>query len=171
MPDMYYDSPLTGEQLDEAFSKLGDLDKSVASAAQSAADAKYWAEQAASSSGFDSTQYYTKTETNGIVGWQYVAQYGLDNWTDSDNPGYPYTQTVQLTPEIDGAPTITTNSKFFAEIGSPKTGVAETDDILKAALSIIADGITTAGDGTLTTLTREKPSADIPVVWTLRTEA
>lgn len=35
---------------------------------------------------------------------------------------------------------------------------------------VSADGVTTAGAGTVTTLVREKPTTDIPVVWTIRTE-
>lgn len=105
----------------------------------------------------------------GDIGYQYTALYTIDGWTDSGVADYPYTQTVALTPEIDGAPTITENSRFYAEIGSPKTGVAETDDALKDALSIIADGTTTTGACNVTTMVREKPTTDIPVVWTLRT--
>ena len=36
MPDQYYHSTLTGQQLDEAFSKLGQVDESAAAAAASA---------------------------------------------------------------------------------------------------------------------------------------
>lgn len=43
MPDQYYQSTLTGQQLDEAFSKLGQVDESAA-AAQSARDARQAAE-------------------------------------------------------------------------------------------------------------------------------
>lgn len=105
----------------------------------------------------------------GDISYQYTALYKLDDWMDSGNPDYPYTQTVTLTSEIEGAPTVTENSKFYAEIGSPKTGIAETDDALRDALTVIAEGTTTSGAGTVTTLVREKPTTDIPVVWTLRT--
>lgn len=104
----------------------------------------------------------------------YTALYTLDGWTEADEDakgkGYAYQQTVTLTPDDPDAPTVTAESKFRPEIGSPKTGVAETDDILKDALNIIADGVTTVEGGTVTTLVREKPASDIPVVWTLRTE-
>ena len=104
----------------------------------------------------------------------YTALYRLDDWTEADEDakgkGYAYQQTVTLTPDDPKAPTVTAESKFRPEIGSPKTGVAETDDILKEALTIIADGVTTVGAGTVTTLVRRKPTSDIPVVWTLRTE-
>lgn len=52
----YYDSPLTGEELDEAFRKLTTLDNSVAAAAQSEEKAAYWANQA-------------QTIAQGALGW------------------------------------------------------------------------------------------------------
>lgn len=104
----------------------------------------------------------------------YTALYRLDDWVDADDDakskGYAYQQTVTLTPDDPKAPTVTEKSKFRPEIGSPKTGVAETDDVLKEVLNIITDGVTTTGAGTVTTLVRRKPTSDIPVVWTLRTE-
>lgn len=119
-------------------------------------------------------KYYTKEQVNSLVPWQYTALYLLDAWVDADedakSKGYAYQQTVALTPDDPDAPTVTSDSKFRPEIGSPKTGVAETDDVLKEALNIIADGVSTTGAGTVTTLVQEKPTTDIPVVWTLRTE-
>lgn len=104
----------------------------------------------------------------------YTALYRLDDWTEADEDtkgkGYAYQQTVTLTPDDPKATTVTSESKFRPEIGSPKTGVAETDEVLKEALTIIANGVTSTGAGTVTTLVREKPTTDIPVVWTLRTE-
>jgi len=110
----------------------------------------------------------------GDIAYLYTATYLLDNWTAADEDaqaaGYAYQQTVTLVPQATGAPTVTTDSKFLPQMGTPKTGVVETDEILKEALTIISDGVTTAGAGTVTTLVREKPTSDIPVVWTLRTE-
>lgn len=104
----------------------------------------------------------------------YTALYRLDDWTEADEDakgkGYAYQQTVTLTPDDPKAPTVTADSKFLPQMGAPKTGIVETDEILKEMLNIIADGVTTAGAGTVTTLVREKPTTDIPVVWTLRTE-
>ena len=104
----------------------------------------------------------------------YTALYRLDDWTEADEDakgkGYAYQQTVTLTPDDPKAPTVTEDSKFLPQMGTPKTGVVETDEILKEALNIIADGVTSAGSGTVTTLVREKPTSDIPVVWALRTE-
>ena len=104
----------------------------------------------------------------------YTALYTLDGWVEADEDangkGYAYQQTVTLAPDDPDAPTVTADSKFLPQMGTPKTGVAETDDVLKGALNIIADGVTNAGAGTVTTLVKEKPTTDIPVVWMLRTE-
>ena len=128
-----------------------------------------------SGSQVDLSNYYTKTQTNGIVSWLYTAIYTIDGWVASDGEstanGYPWTQTVQVSSDDPAAPNVTADSKFRPDIGSPKTGVASTDDVLKEALNIIADGVTTTGAGTVTTLVREKPTTDIPVVWTMQTEA
>lgn len=104
----------------------------------------------------------------------YTALYRLDDWTEADedakSKGYAYQQTVTLTPDDPDAPTVTADSKFIPQIGSTKTGVAETDEFLKEVLNVISDGVTTAGAGSVTTLVKEKPTTDIPVVWMLRTE-
>lgn len=104
----------------------------------------------------------------------YTALYRLDDWVEADedakSKGYAYQQTVTLTPDDPKAPTVTADSKFLPQMGTPKTGVVETDEILKEALTIISDGVTTTGAGTVTTLVQEKPTTDIPVVWELRTE-
>lgn len=119
-------------------------------------------------------KYYTKEQVNSLVPWQYTALYRLDDWVDADedakSKGYAYQQTVPLTPDDPKAPAVTADSKFRPDIGAPKTGVASTDDVLKEALNIITDGVTTTGAGTVTTMVRRKPTSDIPVVWTLRTE-
>lgn len=110
----------------------------------------------------------------GPVSHQYTATYTIDGWAASDEEstanGYPWTQTVQAVPNDPFAPPVTENSRFELSLGSPKTAVAETNEILKEALNIIADGVTSTGAGTVTTLVREKPTSDIPVLWTLWTE-
>lgn len=110
----------------------------------------------------------------GPVSHQYTATYTINGWAASDEEstanGYPWTQTVQAVPNDPFAPPVTENSQFEPALGSPKTDIAETNEILKEALNIIADGVTSTGAGTVTTLVREKPTTDIPVVWTLRTE-
>lgn len=44
MPDQYYQSTLTGQQLDEAFSKLGQVDSAVQQAEAAAAEAQGYAD-------------------------------------------------------------------------------------------------------------------------------
>lgn len=104
----------------------------------------------------------------------YTALYTLDGWAEADEDakgkGYNFTQTVTLTPDDPDAPTVTADSKFLPQIGTPKTGVADTDSLLQEALNVINDGVSTTGAGTITTLVKEKPTTDIPVVWMLRTE-
>lgn len=103
----------------------------------------------------------------------YEATFLLDGWTaatgDAQTGGYAWQQTVAVEPLESTSPAVTADSEFLPQMGTPKTGVAETDGILKEALTIIADGYTTAGAGTVTTWVKEKPTTDIPVVWTLRT--
>lgn len=104
----------------------------------------------------------------------YMAIYKLDSWNEADEEskekGYNFTQTVEVSAYTQNAPEVTTSSKFRPGIGSPKTGVSETDAILKQALTVIADGVTTTGENSVTTLVKEKPTSDIPVVFTLITE-
>lgn len=104
----------------------------------------------------------------------YTATFLLDGWTEADEDakekGYNFTQTATLVPDDPDAPTVTADSKFLPQIGTLKTGVADTDSLLQEALNVIYDGVTTAGAGAVTTLVKEKPTTDIPVVWVLRTE-
>lgn len=113
---------------------------------------------------------YESIEANASM---YTAIYKLNGWKNADEnakgKGYLYQQTVTLTSDDPKAPMITADSKFRPGIGTPKTGVAKTDDILTEALNVINDGVTTVGEGTVTTLVREKPASDVPVVWTFLT--
>ena len=127
-----------------------------------------------SGSQVDLSNYYTKPQTNSLVSWQYTCIYDLDNWTASSSSdqanGYPWTQTVTLTPLNPEAPAITADSVFEPQIGCDGTGVADTDNALRAALAIIANGNSTSGAGTITTIVQSKPVVDIPVIFTLKTE-
>lgn len=127
-----------------------------------------------SGSQVDLSNYYTKPQTNSLVSWQYTATYDLDGWVSSSpedqGNGYPYTQTVTLTPLDPQAPAITADSVFEPQIGCAPTGVAETDNALRSALAIIANGNSTSGAGTITTIVQNKPNVDVPVIWTLKTE-
>lgn len=122
----------------------------------------------------DPEDYYTKSQTKSLVSWQYSVIYDLDNWVASSSNdqsnGYPWTQTVTLTPLDPQAPAITADSVFEPQIGCAPTGVAETDNLLRAALAIIANGNSTSGAGTITTVVQELPTVDIPVIWVLRSE-
>lgn len=147
---------------------------SASAASQSAADAEDAAQRAEAAAGIDPNDYFTKPQTKSLVSWQYTCTYDLDNWvasssTDKAN-GYPYTQTVTLTPLDPQAPAITADSVFEPQIGCDGTGVAETDNALRAALAIIANGNSESGVGTITTIVQKQPEVDVPVIWTLKTE-
>ena len=122
----------------------------------------------------DLTNYFTKPQTKSLVSWKYTCTYDLNNWvvsgsTDQSN-GYPWTQTVTLTPLDPQAPAITVDSIFEPQIGCTPTGIAKTDNALRDALAIIANGNSTSDAGMITTIVQEKPTVDIPVIWTLKTE-
>lgn len=119
-------------------------------------------------------KYYTKEQVNSLVPWQYTALYLLDDWVDADEEaktkGYAYQQTVALTPDDPDAPTVTADSVFVTGCSYLPTGVVATDEVLDEALAAINAGYTTSGAGTVTTLVVDKPAADIPVRWAVRTE-
>lgn len=105
---------------------------------------------------------------------RYEAKYLLDGWVDASaeekKKGWMYKQTVSVSAIDADAPAVTENTEFMPQIGCDSTGVAETDEKLKEALNIINDGDSSTGGGTITTLVKEKPTVDIPVIWVLRSE-
>lgn len=127
-----------------------------------------------SGSQVDLSNYYTKPQTNSLVSWMYTALYTLDGWTEADEDakgkGYAYQQTVALTPDDPDAPTVTADSVFVTGCSYLPTGVVATDEVLDEALAAINAGYTTSGAGAVTTLVVDKPAADIPVRWAIRTE-
>lgn len=127
-----------------------------------------------SGSQVDLSNYYTKPQTESLVSWQYTALYTLDGWTEADEDakgkGYAYQQTVTLTPDDPDSPTVTADSVFVTGCSYLPTGVVATDEVLDEALAAINAGYTTSGAGTVTTLVVDKPAADIPVRWAIRTE-
>lgn len=147
---------------------------SSSAASQSATSAEEAAQRAEAAAGIDPSNYFTKPQTKSLVSWQYTCTYDLDNWTASGSTdqsnGYPWTQTVTLTPLDPQAPAITADSVFEPQIGCTPTGVAETDNTLRAALAVIANGNSTSGTGTIATIVQTKPAVDVPVIWTLKTE-
>jgi len=103
----------------------------------------------------------------------YTALYRLDDWEEADedakSKGYAYRQTVPLTPDDPDAPTVTADSVFVTGGFYLPTGIVATDEVLDEALASIRAGYTTSGAGTVTTLVVDKPVADIPVRWVIRT--
>lgn len=104
----------------------------------------------------------------------YTATFRVNGWSEASasakSKGYAYQQTVSLLPVKAGAPTVTANSEFVTGCSFLPVGVAETDQALAEALTIINNGYTTSGTGAVTTLVTEKPAVDITVRWALRTE-
>lgn len=104
----------------------------------------------------------------------YTATFLLDGWensTDEDKKqGYIYTQTVAISPaeETPNAPPITKNSVFLSPVFRTPLKISEVDDILDKVLPIINDGITSSGDGVITTIVKEKPSADVVCKWDMK---
>ena len=162
------------QNAEDAKNAATNADASASAASQSAADAEDAAQRAEAAAGIDPSNYFTKPQTKSLVSWQYICTYDLDNWVASSSTdranGYPYTQTVTLTPLDLQAPAITADSVFEPQIGCTPTGVADTDNALRAALAIIANGNSTSGAGTITTIVQEKPEVDVPVIWMLKTE-
>lgn len=129
-----------------------------------------------SGSQVDLSNYYTKTQTNGIVSWLYTAIYTIDGWVDATeeevSAGYPYAQEATLTALTPGAPTVTVESIFLSGCMRTPVGVAETDHILDEALNLInGKGITKSlNGGKIRTIVEEKPTADVALEWIIRTE-
>ena len=101
--------------------------------------------------------------------YKYNATFTLDKWSDSTVTdkanGYPYRQTATLIPDKEDAPNVTPSSTFASGCGVEHTGVAATDDALDGALSIINEGKTVTGYQTVTTIVKERPTAEITVRW------
>lgn len=106
---------------------------------------------------------------------KYTATLTIDGWVDSTSEeqakGYTLAQEVALTAVTPGAPTVMESSEFLTGCGYDPTGVAATDEILDEVLAIINTGVTRSLDGgKVRTIVKEKPSAEIVVNWTIRTE-
>ena len=103
----------------------------------------------------------------------YTATYLLDEWvavSDAEKTaGYGYKQTVKLVADSDHAPTVTADSELVTVGSTKSTGVAATDITLQAALGIICDGYTETADGSVVTLVKKKPSAEVAVRWGIMT--
>lgn len=114
-------------------------------------------------------------KTINAVAAKYEATLTLDGWVASTSEeqgnGYTLAQEVTLTAVTPGAPTVMAASEFLTGCGYDPTGVAETDEILDEVLAIVNAGVTSSLDGgKVRTIVKEKPSAEIVVSWTIRTE-
>lgn len=114
-------------------------------------------------------------KTIDAVAAKYTGKFTLDGWLASTSEeqaaGYTLAQEVTLTAVTPGAPTVTEASEFLTGCGYDPTGVAETDEILDEVLAIVNSGCTSSLDGgKVRTIVKEKPSAEIVVNWTIRTE-
>lgn len=190
----YYDSPLTGPELDEAFRRLAGLTDSVAAAAASAEQAAFWAGQAEHS-------------VNGALGWYETpatlrqayptaqpgqwalvgASASLWLWDPAQNAfvdaaatlyratfrleGWqgegPWTQSAAATP-VDGGPAVRSDSVFCSGVMVAQAGDKQTNRVLAANLNHLNEGRLTAGDGVVTATVFEKPDADLEVFWQMR---
>lgn len=95
----------------------------------------------------------------------YTATFLMDEWTGDG----PYTQTVSATPEGD-APILTADMALVTPFGFQRTGVADTDKILKSTLNILCnlEAQSQPGAGTLTMSVPEKPASDLEVWFAAR---
>ena len=114
-------------------------------------------------------------KTIDAVAAKYTGKFTLDGWVASTSEeqvaGYPLAQEVMLTAVTPSAPTVMAASEFLTGCGYDPTGVAETDEILDEVLAIVNAGVTSSLDGgKVRTIVKEKPSAEIVVNWTIRTE-
>lgn len=114
-------------------------------------------------------------KTIDAVAAKYTGKFTLDGWVTSTSEeqanGYTLAQEVMLTAVTPSAPTVMAASEFLTGCGYDPTGVAETDEILDEVLAIVNAGVTSSLDGgKVRTIVKEKPSAEIVVNWTIRTE-
>lgn len=191
---IYYDSPLTGPELDEAFRRLAGLTDSVAAAAASAEQAAFWAGQAQHSANgalgwYDTPaalrQAYPTAQPGqwALVGstaslWMWDAAseafveaavhlYSAAFMLDGWSGGGPYTQTVSLTP-VDGGPPVTADCHLCSAPLCRQTDSETTNRILADTLARINAGNLALGGGTVTARVFRKPDSDIQVFWQIK---
>lgn len=190
----YYDSALTGAELDEAFRNLGKLGQSVADAAQSAETAAFWAGQAQHSANgalgwYDTPEAlraaYPRAEAGqwALVGgtgslwlWDPAAEafadaaarlYKATFLLDGWSGSGPYAQTVALAP-VDGGAAVTAKSLFAGPPLCRRTESESTNQTLLKMLGLFNTGDTVLGSGTVTAKLKQKPAADMEVWWSVR---
>ena len=111
----------------------------------------------------DLSNYYTKSQTDGIVGWLYKATFDLDSWTGSGN----VSQTVSLVP-VDGGPPVTSGSTLLACEGTDSTLPQETKDAMSGPAGEIAKASKTLGDNTITVTLDSAPDVDVEIYFSIK---
>lgn len=190
----YYDSPLTGPELDEAFRRLAGLTDSVAAAAASAEQAAFWAGQAEHSANGALGWYETPATLRQAYPTAQPGQWALVGasaslwlWDPAQNAfvdaaatlyratfrleGWqgegPWTQSAAAAP-VDGGPAVRPDSVFCSGVMVAQAGDKQTNRVLAANLNHLNEGRLTAGDGVVTATVFEKPDADLEVFWQMR---
>lgn len=190
----YYDSPLTGVELDEAFRSLGRLEQSVEDAAQSAETAAFWAEQAQHSANGALGWYNTPAALYAAYPQAESGQWALVGSTasiwiwDPESGAFvdtvahlykatfllgewsgsgTYTQTVSLAP-VDGSPPVTMYCQLCSAPMCQQTSSETTNRILADTLARISAGNVSLGNGTVTATVFRKPDSDIEVFWQIK---
>lgn len=190
----YYDSYLTGAELDEAFRRLAGLTDSVAAAAASAEQAAFWAGQAEHSANGALGWYDTPATLRRAYPTAQPGQWALVGSTaslwmwDADQKDFvdaaaclyqatfrledwqgqgPWTQTVAVTAP-NGGPAVTPGSIFCTGPLARQTNEAATNAALAANLARLNGGMAVCGQGTVTATVFHKPDADLEVFWQMR---
>lgn len=190
----YYDSPLTGPELDEAFRRLAALTDSVAAAAASAEQAAFWAGQAEHSANGALGWYDTPATLRRAYPTAQPGQWALVGSTaslwmwDADQKDFvdaaaclyqatfrledwqgegPWTQTVAVAAP-NGGPPVTPDSVFCTGPLGTQTGEEATNRTLAANLACLNGGTVVCGQGSVTATVFQKPDADLEVFWQMR---
>lgn len=160
-----YDSPLTGQELDEAFRKMTTIDSSVTTAENAATRAENAAERAETAAGVNPNDYYMKSQILALVPFLYKATFRSYSWSSVSGG---YTQTAYVTP-VDGGPDITYSSVMTSGLFCDDSVQGDAQESLLEAASIIDKGTKTFGYGTITCkITGDKPTTDAEVYFNAR---
>lgn len=109
------------------------------------------------------SDYYTKEQTNGIVGWLYKAIFDVDSWTGSGS----VSQTATLVP-VDGGPPVTSGSTLLACIGTDSTVPQETKDAMAGPAADIAGAEKNLGTGTISVTLDSAPNVDVELYFYIK---
>lgn len=117
----------------------------------------------------DGEDWMRLSDTDGKLGllWLYRAgPIGPDAWEYNAGDG-SYTCTVPLIP-VDGGPAATINTQLRPPMWQP-TGDEDTDEELRYNMDLVANGICTPGNGTVTIKVWDQPDAAVTIFWDGRT--